>query len=319
MSEINTNRLINKAAVLAGLIILFPAISSGYAADIKFKTYQNGICEFRLYDYELPNHFERAIVLGCSVLRDTYQNTFGFKFPKNFKVKLVIFGNKEKFLEYQQATIGTIISESGYYAGKLRETVVVINKKAKDMQKETKRMVGVTFHEASHMLLRYHIPWCPVWANEGLAEYFEGMNVFGENRNIRIQKNRMKWCIYWTRNGFPIDLQKYIMLKHDEWMAFRKQDSNAAYTIGYSLVYFLMSSKETEGVLKELLWEFKRQRKKTDSVQVIEKYYPGGIERMEKFWKKWIPKARAYRPLRALRKRTGNDPNNTTQNLTRKD
>ena len=64
----------------------------------------------------------------------------------------------------------------------------------------------------------------------------------------------------------------------------------------------MMSRESTEDVLKELLWEFRRYGLEADSVKIINEKYPGGLEKLERNWKKWIPKARPYRPLRALRK-----------------
>ena len=283
------------------LIILLLSFSISAAAAGELVSFDSGICKFNLHDYELAKHVERAIVFGVSRIVDTYKETFGFDYPDNFKVKVTIFGDKDKFLKYQKKQLGTIISGTGYYSGRYRETVV-LNEKNTKKTKDEKEMVRTVFHEANHLILRYHIPWVPSWVNEGLSEYFDGLNVFGENRRVYLQKNRSYWCKRWLKKGFPIKLDKYLSLSYDEWMSFRKRDSNAAYTIGYSLVYFMMSRQSTEKVLKELLWEFKKHGKNASSVQIINEHYPGGFEKLERNWRKWIPRARPYRPLRALRK-----------------
>jgi hypothetical protein len=163
-------------------------------------------------------------------------------------------------------------------------------------------MVAMVFHEVNHLILMYHLRWCPAWVNEGLSVYFEGLDVMGENKRVFLQKNRSEWCKYWLKKGFPIELDQYVSMNYDEWRNFKGRDFNAAYTIGYSLVYFMMSRSSTEKVLKELLWEFKKHGQKANSVQTINSYYPGGFEKFERNWRKWIPHARKYRPLRALRK-----------------
>jgi hypothetical protein len=216
-------------------------------------------------------------------------------------VKVTIFSDKDEFLKYQKKQAGSIISETGYYTSMYHETVVLQEKNTKKT-KDAKEMVGLVFHEANHLISRYHIPWCPSWLSEGLSEYFEGLNVFGENRRVYLQKNRSYWCKRWLKKGFPIELGEYLNLSYGEFMSFRKKDVNAAYTIGYSLVYFMMSRESTEKVLRELLWEFKKHGQNADSIQTINNHYPGGFERLERNWRKWIPRARPYRPLRALRK-----------------
>jgi hypothetical protein len=282
------------------LIVLFVSFTLCTVSAGDVVSFDSGVCKFSLHDYELAPQVQRAIVFGVSRIVDTYGETFGFSYPKDFKVKITIFSKKEEFLQYQKGQIGTIISESGYFTLAYRETVV-LNEKNTTKTKDEKEMVGVVFHEANHLILTYHIPWCPTWVNEGLSEYFEGFNVFGENKRVYLQENRQHWCKHWAEKGFPINLKDYLSLNHDQWMAFMKKDPNAAYTIGYSLVYFMMSRISTENVLKELLWEFKREGKDTNSIEVIDRYYPGGFEKFERSWKEWIPKARPYRPLRALR------------------
>lgn len=298
---------IKKVTIFLSLFLITAEVA---AQD--FKSYESGICTFNLQGCELTPPVERGIVFGISLILDTYKETFGFYYPDDYKVKVTIFTDKSKFLEYQKKQIGSIGSNSGYYSGQYRETVALwktYSKKTKD----AKKMVGLVFHEANHMILRHNIPWCPDWVNEGLSEYFDGLNVFGKNKRVFLNSNQSKWCKYWLKEGFPIKLEEYISLDHDGWMKFRKKDMNAAYAIGYSLVYFLMSRSNTEKVLKELLWEFKKEGKKADSIKVINENYPGGFAKFEKQWRQWIPKARPYRPLRALRKQS-----NTLSNKSKK-
>lgn len=286
-----------KLKVFIVLFVLF-IVSSAFAGDVV--SFDSGVCKFNLHDYELAPHVERAIVFGISRILDTYKDTFGFSYPDDFRVKVTIFGNEDEFLKYQKEQLGSIISETGYYSGRYRETVVLQKENTKKT-KDAKEMVGTVFHEANHLILRHNIPSCPTWVNEGLSEYFEGLNVFGENRRVYLQENRSRWCKYWLKKGFPIELDKYLSLSHDDWMKFRSKDANAAYTIGYSLVYFMMSRSSTEEVLKELLREFKKNGEDADSIKIINDHYPGGFEKLERNWREWIPRARPYRPLRALR------------------
>ncbi len=290
--------------------LIFFSCGITFAED--FNSFDSGICRFNLQDYELPKQFERAIVFGVERIFDTYKDTFGFTYPDDFKVTVTIFSDKDKFHQYQTNQIGRVISESGYFAPKYRETVVIINENAEDMLAESKRMVGAVYHESSHMILMEQLPSCPTWLNEGLAEYFKGLNVIGENRRIYLDENQGKWLRYWTRKGFPITLEKYVSMSYDQWMTFRSRDTNAAYTVGYSLVYFLTSSQKTENVLKELLWDFKKNGKNANSLKTIDDSFPGGFERLEKLWLKWIPEARPYRPLHALRAEAQKNQNHSS-------
>jgi hypothetical protein len=293
--------LFKKASLV---FLLFTGIVS--AQTDEFITYEVGDCRFKLYDFKLAKPIERAIVFGVSLIMDTYRQTFGFEFPDDFKVNVTIICGKDKFLKYQQEQLGEVISESGYYASKYRETVVLLNKysdKAKNA-KAIERMVSIVFHESNHMILRYQIPSVPNWVNEGLSEYFEGFKVFGSDKRVYLQQRKQNWCKYWVKNGFPIELDRFLNMSHKEFHDFDKSHQGSpGYTMGYSLVYFMMSSRKTETILKEILWDMKRSGKtgKIDSVKVINDNFPGGLERFERQWKMWIPAAREYRPLRSLR------------------
>ncbi|MHC4911486.1 MAG: hypothetical protein ACYTE5_00585 [Planctomycetota bacterium] len=280
--------------------LLFFAVNTARAG--KLKSYESGVCRFNLHNCKLTKPVERAIVFGVSRIIDTYKDTFGFPWPDDFKVTITIFADKDNFMEYQQERTGSITSETAYYSGRYREAVVfwkTYTKKTKD----AKTMVGLVFHEANHLILRYHIPWVPKWVNEGFSEYFEGLNVFGENRRVYLHENHHRWIKRWARASFPVELDEYLNLTRSEWLKLndKVRYCNAAYTMGYSLVYFMMSRSKTEKILKELLWDFKRQGRKSNSIAIIDKHYPGGLEKFERQWRKWIPKARPYRPLRSLR------------------
>ena len=288
----------------AVLTISVLSCAAGISAAAEPLTYGAGDCIFNLYGYELTTPIENAILFGVGKILDTYKNTFGFPYPDDFKVKVTIISSKEEFEDYQKKHVGKVISQTGYYSGAERETVVWKNE-------STKEMLAVLFHEASHMILSRQIPWVPMWLSEGLAEYFEGLNVIGEKKRVNLQENRHSWIKAWAQERFPIEIDTYIDLTHDQWQEFFKKEPNASYTIGYSLVYYMMSSSRTQQILKRVLWQIQMFGPQADSAQTIEDYYPGGFERFEKHWRSWIPRARKYRALRALKDKTKNPKQET--------
>ena len=289
------------------LLFLMPALAASVMAgperprtpapDIQFQRLESGICQFRLQDIELTNPVKNAIVFGITKIYQTYTDTFGFKFPENFKVQIVLFDDHKLFLAYQKAHVGKIFSQSGYFSPFQQETVVY---KGEDLE----QMLTTLFHEANHMILAQQIPWSPFWINEGLSVYFENLNVVGQRKRINLDHNRHQWIKHWLKNGFPISLGDYLALSQEEGIELREKDPNSAYTIGYSLVYFLMSSSKTENIIKQLLWEFKLREYRANSIATIEAHFPKGFGNFERMWKRWIPNAKKSRPLKALRKET---------------
>ena len=144
-------------------LIIAVLLSTQTPGESDFKTIETPVCTFKLCKIELTDLQKEGIVFGIECVRKTYEDTFGFTFPEDFKIKAVLFKEKEDFLSYQRKAVGQIISESGYFSPGNAEAVTWL-------QDDFKRMVAVLFHESSHMLLREQVPWCPVWINEGLAE-----------------------------------------------------------------------------------------------------------------------------------------------------
>lgn len=289
--------------ILLVLLFLGGAAAQEPEKNPDFVSYESGICIFKLQGCELTKPVERAIVFGVTRIFDTYKGGFGFDYPDDYKVKITIFADKDNFIAYQKKQGKKSLASLAYYSVRFREAVVYWKTYSKKTD-DAKKMVGIVYHEASHMLLMTKVPRAPLWINEGLAEYFEGLNVFGENRRVYLNKYSQRWLTRWAKKGLPIGLEEYLSLSRSEWYKFDEKikDCNAGYILGYSLVYFMMSRSNTETILKELLWEFKKQGKKANSVNVVNMHYPGGCERFEQIWHKWIPRARPYRPLRALRR-----------------
>lgn len=305
---------------LAVILLVLTAFGGATAQEAEkpaeFASFESGICIFKLQGCELTSPVERAIVFGVTRIFDTYKEGFGFDYPDNYKIKITIFADKDNFIAYQKKQGKKSLASLAYYSVRFREAVVYWKTYSKKTD-DAKKMVGSVYHEASHMLLMTKVPRAPLWINEGLAEYFEGLNVFGENRRVYLNKYSQRWLKRWAKKGLPIGLEEYLSLSHSEWYKFDEQikGCHAGYIIGYSLVYFMMSRSNTETVLKELLWEFRKQGKKANSVNVVNMHYPGGCERFEQIWHKWIPRARPYRPLRVLRKQAEKNKKGLTKEI----
>ncbi|MFA5239711.1 MAG: hypothetical protein WC476_08415 [Phycisphaerae bacterium] len=287
---------------LKAFIVCFMFSAAGVVNAADPNSYESGICIFNLYDCELTAPVERAILFGVSQIFDTYKKSFGFDYPDDYKIKVTIFADKDKFTEYQKKQGKNRISELAYYSVRFKEAVVYWKTYSKRTE-DAKFMVSCVYHEVNHMLLMAEVPWIPLWINEGLSEYFDGLNVFGQNRRVYLHEHHQRWLKRWAEKGFPVNLDEYLGLNRSQWHELNRKikHCNAGYTIGYSLVYFMMSRSSTEEVLKELLWEFKRKGKDADSIKIINEHYPGGLEKLERNWLSWIPRARSYRPLRVLR------------------
>jgi len=281
------------------ILIIFLALNSLCSAKLTEPIiYTSGVCSFKLYAFEMTPPIQNAILFGVDRILTTYKDEFKLPYPDDFRVNVTIINSQEDFFEYQKKNIGKVISQTGYFSGgPVRETVVWANV-------DTKSMLSVLFHETNHMILMHQVPAVPMWANEGLSEYFEGLNVIGKKKRINLQENRHGWMKHWAKNGMPVPLNVYLDMDHKDWMVLDKMDSTVSYTLGYEVIYFMMSNSRNQEMLNKIINTFRTEGKKIKTTAMIEEYYKGGYNKFQEHFFKWVPKARKSRPLRALKKKT---------------
>jgi hypothetical protein len=107
----------------------------------------------------------------------------------------------------------------------------------------------------------------------------------------------------WAENGMPVPLNVYLDMDQKEWKALDDRNSTVSYTLGYEVIYFMMSNSRNQKMLNKMINRFRQTGKETKTTAMIEEYYKGGFNKFEEHFFKWIPKARKSRPLRALKKK----------------
>ena len=129
-------------------------LSAQLPAKTEFQTIETPACTFKLCKIELNDLQKKGIVFGVECIQKTYEDMFGFTFPEDFKIKVVLFKEKKDFLNYQRKSARHIVSESGYFSPRDSEAVTWLHD-------DFKRMVAVLFHESSHSSLSKGVqaPW----------------------------------------------------------------------------------------------------------------------------------------------------------------
>ncbi len=304
-----------KFIVLSGLLAytLCFAAKPADEQEFNFNVYEQSPCLFKLQNYTLTKPVEAGIRFGVQCILEAYTDTFGLEFPDDFKVTLIIFDDKDMYNKYYKNRFGSDALADGYFSLGDNECVVWKNT-------DIKQMLNILFHEANHLLMAHHYPHCPMWLNEGLSQYFQGLNVIGKNKRVYPTNDCKEWNMHWLRKGFPIEPRKYVDLDYDKWNELRAKDVTAAYSIGYSMTYFLMENSLNREILKKLMLESKNKPEEREeiiihngekyrykkiigrpSTVVINEIYKGGYAEFEKDWRKWIPSMRMYHPVRVMR------------------
>ncbi len=110
------------------------------------------------YDGYAHGGIDRQVI---SILEDAYRSVGkGLDYYPPEAVTVILYGNKD-FFDITRTPSWT----SGYYDGKIRIPV-------KGLENQSGQLRRVLYHEYAHAVIRSITKSCPLWINEGLAEYF---------------------------------------------------------------------------------------------------------------------------------------------------
>ena len=228
---------------------------------------------------------QRKIQRGVQFQHDFYQQYLGYEFSRDLVVRIRIFKNADTYRSFIDAHYPHIPKTwIGVYLAGVNEILV-------SLEKDEDAFYKNIFHETSHLLLTDKVKNCPNWLNEGLAEYFEYMNM-GENEvNVEpqtVKDNRIK---HWQNNQKLPNLLTSISMTNKEWnFNDNVSESDEPRTLGWSVAYFLMSSNEGRNCIKRVLSHLAKHNNDSQaSVRALNENYPGGTRQLVQDWQNWIP------------------------------
>lgn len=162
---------------------------------------------------------------------------------------------------------------------------------------DTDVIVATLLHEASHVLLSQLSPNAPAWLQEGLAQYFEGLDTRADGYVIRPTPDAEQAIAAWVARKQLVTLDQYFSLDEQRWRHLAHAEQNPIpYVVAWSVSYFLMSKPVGRQIVGELLQDMEKTRRPPTS-DAIQKRYPGGYALMEYEWFKWAQGAKAPQTL----------------------
>lgn len=267
------------------------SIQVGVAQDTTRETHN--ICQLNFHNFEIEDSKKAEIERGVQMMVKIYKNAFDFNVSKSFQIAFQIFGDRNDYIKYRDENSGSR-SGAGYYS--VGEKKAVIGQYCD----RCNCYIKTIYHEASHAILHEHL-WHPKWLQEGIAEYFEMMEVYDDKVVIGFSPDRDKACQEWLEEGQLMPLNDLLTLSKSQ---FNKQDSKMR-SLSWSFIYFLMSSKEGQSILKNLIWEMNQAAGAKPSIwnrlrfnllydnqEIVERAIPQGIEALDEKWRAWIPQQR---------------------------
>jgi hypothetical protein len=233
------------------------------------------------FDVTVPQALEGKINAGAKRIYDYWSAWLGPSRIVRSHVDILIEGDRKRFIDrWSGDPKGTI--PSGFFSQ--ADNQVVIFYPPSLMSAE--RLEAIAFHEISHLISMQQVGPLPPWYGEGLAEYFETMDVRWQSASFQSQ---LHWQARARQVGL-LPLHHMLALGHDEWFT---GDISRRYLTAGALVAFLQSA----GAGREVLAKLARtahanrcnyeDRKSALSLQS----YPGGQRSLQAALARWLQSA----------------------------
>ncbi len=196
-------------------------------------------------------------------------------------LKVRIIDTQEAFQAYRQRIAPQLKTNSGFYSSEHNEAVVF-------QGDNLERMYAVTRHEATHVIVAGLYGYTPTWFNEGLAEYFEYMDIQGQQRKVSPVGSHLELLRAGINQGTLMDLKQYMQLNPRQWY---EQKLNEKYALAWSMIYFLLSDVQGQTVVREIMNQMaKNYCSQFSSVDYLEQFYTGGFNGLAADWRAWLIK-----------------------------
>jgi hypothetical protein len=239
-------------------------------------------------EYAMPTETHAKVEVAVAKIHHIYRSRLGLRFRTDPSFNIRIFSDQDAFSRYGDGPALKGLA-SGYFSPARNEAVTW-------RQRSFAQMLEVITHEANHALLHHAFGPVPPWLNEGLSEYFERMEVFGQAVVIHPNPHWDALIKAKLRDGSITSLADYLGLGQRDWQV-HDLSGNRAYAQAWSVVYFLMSSPKGTRLLTRILDELGAHGASDFApAEVIESGYHGGLPALETAWRAWAmaPKEAHY-------------------------
>lgn len=253
-------------------------LSADYDFSLPFKLVIEGIGKANGKTYRIPSNVEQRLGAYVSKIFTIYRQALDLEYPQTREFRIEIYGTEQAYRAYQQSVAPVLENSAGFYNPATNQITT--------WGMPSDHLLRLITHECSHAISASHGKYVPVWLNEGLAEYFEEMQVSGLGAQVPVSQ---QWLYVLKQRGYVSsspDLRAVIDSPHNLWYTANGADG-ISYATSWSLVWFLMDSKQGRRIVAELL-NTHHSPLGASSSQFIDRRWPGGFDRFSKDWQHWL-------------------------------
>lgn len=192
-------------------------------------------------------------------------------------VNLQLFSTRKAYDAHREKVApGLTANSNGFYSPHHNQASVL-------MERENQTF-NVSRHEVTHVINHALFGWTPRWLNEGVAEYFEHLDVFAQTAEVSPSEN---WPRY-LEHDHIMGVDFILTATDEQWNSDLRQ---GLYANSWALTYYLMSHREGKRAMRRLMTQLSDKRcLQVDSAEFIGQVYAGGIKRLDKNFNAWLKK-----------------------------
>ena len=241
------------------------------------------VSDAKLKDFgQVLEYIHRAYARGFSELikkADEGKPSDGAGEPsEDWRFKVTIFETAAQYQEFGQAYFG---ERAEHTAGMYVPAVKLLMISAAGSKEKTHR---VLFHEAFHQFMHRHIPYAPLWVNEGLATYYGAARA--TRRGLAFDQRddgyfRIVREVASARQLIP--LHKLIISDPSEFYSHLGIDdipydwATVSYAQSYTLCAYMLSEPNARQHLRKYLRALAEAESTEEATLITRRHYTGGL------------------------------------------
>lgn len=250
-------------------------LSARYDNTLPFSLVIEGV------DYDVPAALRDRLTSYVRKIFTVYRQALEIEYPQEREFRIVIFGSRERYQAYQRQVAPVLENSSGFYNSATNQITTY--------GMDERQLLRLITHECSHAITASHGRFVPTWLNEGLAEYFEGMEVAGLGARVPVAEH---WLDTLRRRGYARQapaLEGLLDVSHTNWYTANGPE-NLSYATSWSVVWFLMDTGLGRKIIRDLL-AMQHSPLAPASMEVLDRSWPGGLAGFTDAWRQWLARA----------------------------
>ncbi|MEM9397035.1 MAG: DUF4124 domain-containing protein [Pseudomonadota bacterium] len=223
----------------------------------------------------LPEALEGSLRAGAKRTYDQWHSWLGQEALVRSHINLRFIGDQQSF-NHLYGDAHKSMRAIGFYRMRTNEAVVLYSEPYRALAQAT------AFHEMSHLITAWHLGPTPPWLNEGIAEYFETLQVQWQGAKFNASRQHLRLL---AERGI-IDLDELLSLTGDTWAT---RDAYWHYANAWALVAFLQHSDRGRQTLRAVVREAHATRCDREAdIRGPLLTYPGGLSQLHQELSDWV-------------------------------